>query len=225
LPSHAQAHCDHSGMIDVREVLIVRRLGLRDYEPTRRAMQSFTDRRGAGTADELWLLEHPPVYTLGKAGRSEHVIDPGGIPVIATDRGGQVTYHGPGQLIAYLLLDLSRAGIGVKRLVQLLEQAVVELLAGYGIESSARPYAPGVYVEGAKIAAVGLRIRRGCSFHGLALNVDLDLTPFSRIDPCGYPGLAVTAIAQLDAPAGIGPVGTELAGRIARLLARRVIFA
>jgi len=212
-------------MIDVREVLIVRRLGLRDYEPTRRAMQSFTDRRGAGTADELWLLEHPPVYTLGKAGRSEHVIDPGGIPVIATDRGGQVTYHGPGQLIAYLLLDLSRAGIGVKRLVQLLEQAVVELLAGYGIESSARPYAPGVYVEGAKIAAVGLRIRRGCSFHGLALNVDLDLTPFSRIDPCGYPGLAVTAIAQLDAPAGIGPVGTELAGRIARLLARRVIFA
>jgi len=212
-------------MIDVREVLIVRRLALRDYEPTWRAMQSFTDRRGAGTADELWLLEHPPVYTLGKAGRPEHVIDPGGIPVIATDRGGQVTYHGPGQLVAYLLLDLPRAGIGVKRLVQLLEQAVVELLAGYGIESSARPYAPGVYVEGAKIAAVGLRIRRGCSFHGLALNVDLDLTPFSQIDPCGYPGLAVTAIAQLDAPASIGPVGTGLAGRIAHLLARRVIFA
>jgi len=212
-------------MIDVRKVLIVRRLGLRDYEPTWRAMQSFTDRRGVGTADELWLLEHPPVYTLGKAGRPEHVIDPGGIPVIATDRGGQVTYHGPGQLVAYILLDLSRAGIGVKRLVQLLERAIVELLAGYGIESSARPYAPGVYVEGAKIAAVGLRIRRGCSFHGLALNVDLDLTPFLRIDPCGYPGLAVTAIAQLNAPAGIGHVGTGLAGRIARLLARRVIFA
>ena len=212
-------------MIDLREVLIVRRLGLRDYESTWRAMQSFTDRRGADTADELWLLEHPPVYTLGKAGRPEHVIDPGETPVIATDRGGQVTYHGPGQLVAYILLDLPRAGIGVKRLVQLLEQAVVDLLTGYGIASSARAYTPtpGVYVEGAKIAAVGLRIRRSCSLHGLALNVDLDLGPFSRIDPCGYPGLAVTTIAELDAPAKIGPVGTELAERVARLLARRVI--
>jgi len=210
-------------MIDPRKVLIVRRLGLRDYESTWRAMRSFTDRRRLDTADELWLLEHLPVYTLGKAGCSEHVIDPGGIPVIATDRGGQVTYHGPGQLVAYILLDLPRAGIGVRRLVQLLEQAVVDLLTSYGITSSARPYAPGVYVEGAKIAAIGLRIRRGCSFHGLALNVDPDLTPFSRIDPCGYPGLAVTAVAQLDAPAGIGPVGTGLAERIARLLARRII--
>jgi len=210
-------------MIDPRKVLIVRRLGLRDYESTWRAMRSFTDRRRLDTADELWLLEHLPVYTLGKAGRSEHVIDPSGIPVIATDRGGQVTYHGPGQLVAYILLDLPRADIGVRRLVQLLEQAVVDLLTSYGITSSARPYAPGVYVEGAKIAAIGLRIRRGCSFHGLALNVDPDLTPFSRIDPCGYPGLAVTAVAQLDAPAGIGPVGTGLAERIARLLARRII--
>jgi len=211
-------------MINPRKVLIVRRLGLRDYESTWWAMRSFTDRRRLDTADELWLLEHLPVYTLGKAGRSEHVIDPGGIPVIATDRGGQVTYHGPGQLVAYILLDLPRAGIGVRRLVQLLEQAVVDLLTSYGITSSARPYAPGVYVEGAKIAAIGLRIRRGCSFHGLALNVDPDLTPFSRIDPCGYPGLAVTAVAQLDAPAGIGPVGTGLAERIARLLARRIIL-
>ncbi|WP_133511783.1 lipoyl(octanoyl) transferase LipB [Candidatus Thiosymbion oneisti] len=210
-------------MTDPREVLIVRRLGLRDYESTWRAMQSFTDRRGADTADELWLLEHPPVYTLGKAGRPKHVIDPGGIPVIATDRGGQVTYHGPGQLVAYILLDLPRAGIGVKRLVQLLEQSVVALLRGYGIASSTRSHAPGVYVEGAKIAAVGLRVRRGCSFHGLALNVNLDLAPFSRIDPCGYPGLAVTAIAQLDAPAKIGPVGTGLAEQIARLLARCII--
>jgi len=209
----------------VREVLIVRRLGLRNYESTWRAMLSFTDRRGAGTADELWLLEHPPVYTLGKAGCPRHIIDPGDVPVIATDRGGQVTYHGPGQLVAYLLLDLPRAGISVKRLVQLLEQAVVDLLAGYGIESSARPYAPGVYVEGAKIAAVGLRIRRGCSLHGLALNVDLDPGPFSRIDPCGYPGLAVTTIAQLGVSARTGPVGTELAERIARLSARRVISA
>ena len=213
------------GMIDPRKVLIVRRLGLRDYESTWRAMQSFTDRRDGDTADELWLLEHPPVYALGKAGRPEHVIDPGGIPVIATDRGGQVTYHGPGQLVAYILFDLPRAGIGVKRLVRLLEQAVVDLLIGYGIRSSARSYAPGVYVEGAKIAAVGLRIRRGCSLHGLALNVDLDLAPFSRIDPCGYPGLAVTAIAQLDAPAAIGPVGAGLTERIAHLLARRVISA
>jgi len=214
---------DYDGMIDIRELLIVRRLGLRDYESTWRAMRLFTDRRDSDTADELWLLEHPPVYTLGKAGRSEHVIDPGGIPVIATDRGGQVTYHGPGQLVAYILLDLLRVGIGVRCLVQVLEQAVVDLLAGYGILSSARPYAPGVYVEGAKIAAVGLRIRRGCSFHGLALNVDPDLAPFSRIDPCGYPGLAVTAIAQLDASVEIGPVGTGLAEQIARLLARRVI--
>jgi len=209
-------------MIDTREVLIVRRLGLRDYKSTWRAMQSFTDRRDSGTADELWLLEHPPVYTLGKAGRPEHVIDPGSIPVIATDRGGQVTYHGPGQIVAYLLIDLPRAGIGVKRLVHLLEQAAMDLLTDYGVESSARPHAPGVYVEGAKIAAVGLRVRRGCSFHGLALNVDLDLEPFSRIDPCGYPGLAVTAIAQLHEPAAVESVATGLAGQIARLLARRV---
>jgi len=210
-------------MIDPRKVLIVRRLGLRDYEDTWRAMRSFTNRRSLDTADELWLLEHPPVYTLGKAVRSERVIDPGGIPVVATDRGGQVTYHGPGQLVVYILLDLPRAGIGVRHLVQLLEQAVIDFLTSYGIMSSACPYAPGVYVEGAKIAAIGLRICRGCSFHGLALNVDPDLTPFLRIDPCGYPGLAVTAIAQLDAPAGIGPAGTGMAERIARLLARRII--
>jgi len=210
-------------MINTREVLIVRRLGLCDYRSTWRAMQSFTDRRDSGTADELWLLEHPPVYTLGKAGRPEHVIDPGSIPVIATDRGGQVTYHGPGQIVAYLLLDLPRAGIGVKRLVHLLEQAAMDLLMDYGVESSARHHhAPGVYVEGAKIAAVGLRVRRGYSFHGLALNVDLDLEPFSRIDPCGYPGLAVTAIAQLHAPAAVESVATGLAGQIARLLARCV---
>ncbi len=212
-------------MIDAPEVLIVRRLGLQDYRSTWRTMQSFTEQRDSGTADELWLLEHPPVYTLGKAGRSEHVIDPGGIPVIATDRGGQVTYHGPGQLVGYLLLDLPRAGIGVKRLVHLLEQAVVDLLTGYGIESSARLNAPGVYVEGAKIAAIGLRVRRGCSFHGLALNVDMDLEPFSRIDPCGYPGLAVTTVARLKVPTTVGPVATGLAGQIARSLARRIVPA
>jgi len=203
----------------------VRRLGRCEYTSGWRAMQAFTDHRHSGTADEFWLLEHPPVYTLGQAGRPEHLIAPGAIPVIVTDRGGQVTYHGPGQLVAYLLLDLRRAGIGVKRLVRLLEQAVVELLADHGIVSSAHPQAPGVYVDGAKIAAIGLRIRRGCSFHGLALNVDMDLEPFSRIDPCGYPGLVVTTIARSGGPVASESVGTELAGWIARLLARRIISA
>lgn len=210
-------------IIDTHEILIVRRLGLCEYEPTWRAMQSFTHRRRPDTADELWLLEHPSVYTLGQAGRPEHLIDPGAIPVVATDRGGQITYHGPGQLVAYLLLDLRRAGVGVKRLVHLLERAVIELLADYGIASCARPQAPGVYVDGAKIAAIGLRIRHGCSFHGLALNVAMDLEPFSRIDPCGYPGLAVTTIARSGVPAAIDPVATALAERIARLLVRRVV--
>jgi lipoyl(octanoyl) transferase len=199
-------------------ILLVCRLGLRELEPVWRAMQSFTDRRGPDTTDELWLVEHLPVYTLGQAGRSEHVLNPGDIPVIETDRGGQVTYHGPGQLVAYILLDLHRARLGVKRLVQLLEQSVVDLLAGYGIASSTRPGAPGVYAEGAKIAALGLRVRRGCSFHGLALNVDMDLEPFSRIDPCGYRGLAVTQIRDRCGPMEIGEVGCDLAVQIARRL-------
>jgi lipoyl(octanoyl) transferase len=207
------------------ETLLVRRLGLREYEPTWRAMQTFTDERGADTRDELWLLEHPPVYTQGQAGRPEHVLDPGDIPVVQIDRGGQVTYHGPGQVVAYLLLDLRRAGIGVKRLVHLLEQAVIDLLADYGIRSAARPDAPGVYVGGAKIAALGLRVRRGCSFHGLALNVDTDLEPFSRINPCGYAGLAVTRVADLGGPAETRRVELDLAGKIAELLGRRVVLA
>ena len=211
-------------MIGAGKILLVQRLGLRDYEPTHRAMQSFTNRRGPDTPDELWLLEHPPVYTLGQAGRPEHVLDPGHIPVVKTDRGGQVTYHGPGQLVAYLLLDLHRAGVGVKCLVHLLEQSVIDLLAGYGIESSARPGAPGVYVGGGKIAALGLRVRHGCSFHGLALNVDMDLEPFSRINPCGYPGLAVTEIAHRRGWVEIESVGTTLAEGIARLLGLEVIF-
>jgi lipoyl(octanoyl) transferase len=202
--------------------LIVRWLGLRDYSPTWQAMRAFTDGRGADTADELWLLEHPPVFTLGQAGRAEHVLDPGEIPVLKVDRGGQVTYHGPGQLIAYLLLDLRRAGIGIKRLVHLLEQAVVDLLTEYGIAAARRANAPGVYVAGAKIASLGLRVRNGCSFHGLALNVALDLAPFSRIDPCGHPGLTVTRLVDLDGPTDLARIGTELAGHIARLLGRRV---
>jgi lipoyl(octanoyl) transferase len=210
---------------DAGDRILVRRFGLRDYEPTWRAMQSFTDRRGPDTADELWLLQHRPVYTLGQAGHPEHVLEPGGIPVIKTDRGGQVTYHGPGQLVAYLLLDLHRAGLGVKRLVQLLEQCVVDLLAGSGIESSIRAGAPGVYIDGSKIAAIGLRVRQGCSYHGLALNVDMDLEPFSRINPCGFPGLAVTQIAHQGVPVEIGSIGIALAKGIARVLGLQPVLS
>jgi lipoyl(octanoyl) transferase len=183
-------------------------------------MRRFTDGRDAGTADELWLVEHPPVFTLGQAGRPEHLLEPGEIPVIRTDRGGQVTYHGPGQLVAYLLLDLRRAGLGVKRLVNTLEQAVVDLLAGYDIQAAARPDAPGVYVDGAKIASVGLRIRHGCSYHGIALNLDLDLAPFARINPCGHPGLAVTRLADLVPGADLRDVDR----RLATILADRLGF-
>lgn len=157
-------------------------------------MRAFTDTREADTPDELWLLEHPPVFTLGQAGRPEHLLAPGAIPVIQTDRGGQVTYHGPGQLVAYLLLDLRRAGIGVKRLVERLEQAIIDLLAEHGVQAERRANAPGVYVAGAKIASLGLRVRNGCCYHGLALNVDMDLEPFGRINPCGYAGLTVTRL-------------------------------
>jgi lipoyl(octanoyl) transferase len=171
-----------------------------DYAPTWRAMQDFTARRGPDTPDELWLLEHAPVYTLGQAGRMEYVRAAGDIPLVKVDRGGQVTYHGPGQVVAYVLLDLNRRGYGVKELVRRLEQAVIDLLAGLGIAGERLAGAPGVYVAGAKLAALGLRVRRGCSYHGLALNVAMDLAPFAAIDPCGYPGMAVTQLADL----GIG---------------------
>lgn len=208
-----------------RDSLLVRHLGLREYDATWQSMRAFTDVRGPDTPDELWLLEHPPIYTLGQAGRAEHVLDPGDIPVLKVDRGGQVTYHGPGQLIAYLLLDLRRAGLGVKGLVHLLERAVIDLLEGDGIPSVARPDAPGVYVGGAKIASLGLRVRRGCSFHGLALNVDMDLEPFTRIDPCGYPGLAVTRLADLGVSKDVDRVGEDLVHVIAGLLGREPITA
>ncbi|MCG6895617.1 MAG: lipoyl(octanoyl) transferase LipB [Thiocapsa sp.] len=178
--------------------LVVRRLpGLQAYEPILDAMRGFTDRRGPDTTDELWLLEHPPVFTLGQAGREEHLLDPGPIPVIKADRGGQVTYHGPGQLVAYVLLDMRRAGLGIRRLVEKLEQAVIDLLDTRGIAAERRTDAPGVYVAGAKIASLGLRIRNGCSYHGLALNVAMDLEPFGRINPCGYPGLPLTQLSDL----------------------------
>ena len=196
--------------------LLVRRLpGYRDYLPTLEAMRGFTDLRGPDTPDELWLLEHPPVFTLGQAGREEHLLDPGAIPVIKVDRGGQVTYHGPGQLVVYVLLDLRRAGLGVKRLVGLLEQAVIDLLATLDVTAERRADAPGVYVAGAKIASLGLRIRNGCSYHGLALNVNLDLGPFGRINPCGYPGLAVTRL--LDLVPGVSM--SEIEAGLVRLLA------
>jgi lipoyl(octanoyl) transferase len=159
-------------------------------------MRFFNQARGADTPDEIWLLEHEPVFTLGLAGRAEHVLDAGDIPVVHCDRGGQVTYHGPGQVVAYVLFDLRRMHMGVKDLVRRLEQAAIEVLAGYRIRGERRQGMPGVYVDGAKIAAVGLRIANGCSYHGLSLNVDLDLAPYGRIDPCGYPGLASTRLAD-----------------------------
>ncbi len=177
--------------------LIFRNLGLCDYQSTREDMQSFTERRTEQTDDEIWLLQHPPVFTQGLAGKPEHILNPGEIPVIQTERGGQVTYHGPGQLIAYILVDLKRRGWGVRRLVTELEICLIKLLSELDLEAESQPKAPGVYVDGSKIAALGLRIRRGCSFHGLALNVDMDLEPFSRINPCGYPDMMVTRISDL----------------------------
>lgn len=174
--------------------LMVRQLGLTDYEPIWRAMQSFTDSRQHDTPDELWLLSHRPVFTQGQAGKSEHLLAPGQIPVIQIDRGGQVTYHGPGQLVVYLLIDVRRAGIGVRQLVSIIEQAIVDTLAGVKISARTRVGAPGVYVGDAKIASLGLRIRRGNSYHGMSLNVAMELEPFNRINPCGYQGLAVTQV-------------------------------
>jgi lipoyl(octanoyl) transferase len=182
----------------------VRELGRQPYEPVWRAMQRFTDARDDDTPDELWLVEHDPVFTLGQAGKPEHVLAPGGIPVLHVDRGGQVTYHGPGQLVAYPLLDLRRLKLGVREYVQRIEQAVIDTLAHWDIVGARRDGAPGVYVDGAKIAALGIRVRRGCSFHGLAFNVAMDLEPFSRINPCGYAGLRVTSMLECGCSDGAG---------------------
>lgn len=179
------------------EPLLLRRLGCRAYEPVFDAMRSLTETRSADTRDELWQVEHLPVFTQGLAGKAEHLLAPGVIPVIKADRGGQVTYHGPGQVVVYCLLDVRRLSLSVRGLVTALEQAVIELLAAYGVTAQARPDAPGVYVDGAKVASLGLRIRQGRSYHGLSLNVDMDLEPFTRINPCGYPGLRVTQLRDL----------------------------
>ena len=212
-------HASHAA--NTRETaVLVRRLGIAEYEPTWRAMQKFTAARTAATADEIWLLQHPPVYTLGVAGRAAHLPrNAGAVPIVRIDRGGQITYHGPGQLVAYLLLDMKRRGLTVRPLVRCMEQAVIDLLAEYGISAAGRVEAPGVYVGQAKIAAVGLRIARGCSYHGLALNVDMDLSPFHAIDPCGYPGLAVTQLSDLGVTETPEHAGDKLARHLSRLLA------
>lgn len=200
-------------------VLGVRDLGLVDYLPTWQAMQRFTQERDADALDQIWVLQHPPVFTQGQAGKAEHVLFPGDIPVVQVDRGGQVTYHGPGQLVVYLLLDIRRSGLSVRDLVSRIEQSLIDLLAGYGVTAAAKADAPGVYVGDAKIASLGLRIRRGCSFHGLALNVDMDLQPFKRINPCGYAGMAMTQLADLvDGPIDFAEVSERLREQLLRHL-------
>ena len=201
--------------------MITRWLGRVDYAPTLAAMQRFTDERNAETADEIWLLEHPPVFTLGMAADRAHVLAAGDIPVVQTDRGGQVTYHGPGQLVVYPLVDIRRSGVSVRALVQHLEQSVIELLRPHGIAAQGRRDAPGVYVQGRKLASVGMRIRRGASYHGLALNVDMDLEPFSRINPCGMAGLEVTQLATLGVTGDVQQNGELLAPLLATLLQDR----
>ncbi len=191
--------------------MIIRRLGRVEYLPTWQAMQRFTDERDADTEDELWLLQHPPVFTLGMAADPSHVLAAGDIPVMQTDRGGQVTYHGPGQLVLYALLDLRRNALGVRDLVMLLERAVIELVGAHGVRAEGRRDAPGVYVSGRKLASVGMRIRRGASYHGLALNVDMDLSPFARINPCGMAGMQVTQLAELGVKGTVDEVGERLA--------------
>jgi lipoyl(octanoyl) transferase len=195
---------------------VVRRLGRVSYEPTWETMRFFNQARGPATPDEIWLLEHDPVFTLGLAGRAEHVLDPGDIPVVRCDRGGQVTYHGPGQAVAYVMLDLRRRNLGVKALVRRLEQAVIDVLRGYGLAGRRRDGMPGVYVGDEKIAAIGLRIANGCSYHGVALNADVDLAPFTRIDPCGYPGLATTRLADF----GVTDDLEQVEGRLLECLER-----
>lgn len=198
--------------------IVIRYLGRVAYEPTWRDMQRFTQARDESTPDALWVLEHPPVFTLGQAGRREHLLQATEIPVVPIDRGGQITYHGPGQVVIYVLVDLKRRGYGVKELVSRMEQAIIDLLAEHGVKAERKAGAPGVYVNGAKIAALGLRIRQGRSYHGLALNVDMDLAPFALINPCGYPGMAVTQTREL----GINADAEGLGKRLAVILAGKI---
>jgi len=191
--------------------IVVRHLGRVEYEPVWRAMQVFTARRSPDAADEIWLLEHPPVYTQGQAGKAEHLIAATDIPVVPIDRGGQITYHGPGQVVAYVLIDLRRRGDGIRELVKRMEQAVIDLLAEQGVAAARLGGAPGVYVDGAKIAALGLRVRHGCTYHGLSFNVDMDLGPFAAINPCGYAGMRVTQCRELGVRLSPQAAGVALA--------------
>lgn len=195
---------------DLALPIVIKHLGVADYETTWRAMQEFTAQRSEETQDEIWLLQHPPVYTQGLAGKPEHLLITPSIPVVKTDRGGQITYHGPGQIVAYVLLDLKRKGIGVKELVKRIEQSIIDVLRSYAIHAERRLGAPGVYVNGAKIAALGLRVKKGCSYHGLALNVAMDLAPYQAINPCGYAGMAVTDMATLGVRASMDNVTNAL---------------
>ena len=188
----------------------IRGLGLREYMPTWTAMRAFTENRTADTVDEIWVLEHLPTFTLGQAGNPSHILNAADIPIVRSDRGGQVTYHGPGQLVIYVLVDLARGGIGVRALVRALEQSVIDLLSRASIRGQRRASAPGVYVDDCKIAALGIRVKRGRCYHGLSLNVDMDLTPFSRINPCGYPGLTVTQLVDLGVDWSIGETAANL---------------
>ena len=211
-------------MSDRTETVRIRALGRSDYATTWRAMQAFTDARTEETSDEIWLTEHPPIYTLGLAGRPEHRLRDNGIPVLRVDRGGQITYHGPGQLVAYTLFDLRRSRVGVRAMVRSIEGAVIEWLRALGISAYGKPSAPGVYVAianaEAKIAALGLKVRNGCTYHGLAVNIAMDLAPFADIDPCGYPGLAVTQLADLGVARTVAAAGGELAPILAAHLRR-----
>ena len=197
---------------------VVRHLGLVEYEPTWRAMQRFTDERDAATPDELWFLEHPPVFTLGMNASTAHVLAAGDIPVVQIDRGGQVTYHGPGQLVAYPLVDLRRAGLGIRDLITGLERSVIEMAAAFGVSAESRRSAPGVYVGGKKLASIGIRVRRGASYHGLALNVSLSLEPFTRINPCGYEGLEMTQLSELGGPSTVAAAASALEPHLLRAL-------
>lgn len=201
-----------------QDTILIRNLGLQSYEPVSQKMHDFTDTRDDTTPDEIWLVEHYPVFTQGQAGKAEHVLAPGDIPVIQSDRGGQVTYHGPGQQVMYVLINLKRRKIGVRELVTLLENTVINTLATQGIKAQARADAPGVYVQGKKICSLGLRIRKGCSFHGLALNIDMDLAPFMRINPCGYAGMEMTQVSQLTENTGVDKIRPILVQQFLALL-------
>ncbi len=197
-------------LTDLAPALTIQHLGVVDYEAAWHAMQAFTAQRSGATNDEIWLLQHPPVYTQGLAGKPEHLLTMPSIPVVKTDRGGQITYHGPGQIVVYVLFDLKRKGIGVKELVKRIEQSLIDVLQSYAIDGQRKLGAPGVYVKGAKIAALGLRVKNGCSYHGLALNVAMDLTPYGAINPCGYAGMEVTDLATLGVRVSINDVMTML---------------